>query len=164
VGGIDFHIVTTPGLDAIARVRGRDYQADNGRTRLTRRPLTLTEGELLLRHARHMRGLCDEHGVPAYELESEQARRALPRLSESKIADLYDACRGGRIQSTLDVLTVYSRLPQRDRKALLNAMRDAKSMAYFPFDAPDAEGVYSTALPDLLEVMAYIAEEGQWEL
>src|SRR5690606_25402622 len=37
-GRVDFHIVTTPGLERIDQIRKRDYHSPDGRTRFTARP------------------------------------------------------------------------------------------------------------------------------
>ncbi|MBK9709828.1 MAG: hypothetical protein IPO81_00615 [Kouleothrix sp.] len=167
LGGIDFHVITTPGLDGINQTRSRDYSADNEKTCFTKRPYPLHRAELLLRYARHLRGLCDSNGIPVHLQSGTRDRQLtpeeiaeLPHLPDSKIADLYTACRGSRIEATLDVLTVSMRLRERERKALLQALHDLESIKYYPFDAPDEEGVFRSALPDLLEALSFVAEEG----
>lgn len=141
-GGIDFHVVTTPSLDRISTVRAQQYAAgprvggEKRQTELTSRPYSLATADTLLRHARRL-------------------ARVLPN---SKRADLYAACRDDRILATLSVLAAHARLRHDARLALIEALRDLDSIAYYPFGPPDGDGVFHTALPDLLEVMEYCGE------
>jgi hypothetical protein len=162
---IDFHIVSTPALDQIDLLRKRDYSAAG--VTYTRRPYLLAEAEWLLAHARRLRGLANHDHVPRASLKqsddpAKDETRDLLELPGSKRADLYQACRGDRIQATIDVLTVHRRLPAATRNALLAALCVLQSVAYFPFGAPE-DGVFATALPDLLEILEFVAEEGRWE-
>lgn len=158
-GGVDFHIVSTAGLDAIKIIRKQDYQPDS-ETNLTRRPYRRTDAEQLLHAARHLRGFCAADGTPrSYHTD---LRGTLLKLSGSKRADLYRACQNHRLQATFEVLTIHTRLPPREREALLQALTRLHSVRWYPFGAPDDDGVYTTVLLDLLEVMEFVAEEAVW--
>lgn len=159
-GGVDFYVVTTPGLERIDQIRARDYSAEAGRTRFTARPLSLERMGQLIGYARHLRGLCDLQGTPRHDLSPAQQAR-LAELPRSKVADLYAACQGTRAQATLNVLTVHARLAEHERRAVLHALRDLGCVAHYPFAAPD-QGVSASALPDLLEALEFVAEEGIW--
>ncbi len=160
-GGIDFHIVTTAGLDAIEGVRSRDYMGD-AYTGLTMRPYRIEQADTLLRSARHLRGLCDTTGQAKHRLSADDQRR-LPGLPGSKRAALYAVCQGQRMQIIFDVLALHARLHTRERQALLDALHELGCIAHYPFAPPDKDGIYRTALLDLLEVMEFVAEEGVWE-
>lgn len=147
IGGVDFHIVTTPSLDTLDRVRAGEYaifdeiagnaiRQSRPQTVLTRRPFTLLQAEILLQHA----------------------RRLAPHLPRSKRADLYLASRSVRTQTTLDVLAVHTRLKPEARAMLIEALRDLDSVSHYPFGALDDDGAYHTALPDLLEAMEFVGE------
>ena len=161
-GRVDFHIVTTPGLERIDQIRKRDYHSPDGRTRFTARPYTLAQMQRLLGAARYLRGMCDLKGTSRHRLTSEQQAK-LTELPGSKVADLYAACHGSRAQATLNVLTVHSRLAERERWAILQALRELDSVSQYPFAAPSRENdnVAVTALPDLLEAMEFVAEVEQ---
>lgn len=156
-GGIDFHIVSTPALAEISTVRDQSYRF--GMTGLTSRPYERAVLQQLLRYARYLCGLCDLDGMPL----ANDMRASLPTLPTSKRADLYRACYAERIQATFDVLTMQMRLRSREREALKDVLLKLGYGRAYPFrhDA-DRDPPYHTALIDLLEIMEFVAEEGQW--
>jgi hypothetical protein len=140
-GGVDFHIVSTPAMDDLGALRARDYGFEG--VALTARPYSLTEIGALIAHARTLRS-CE--------------------LSGSKRADLYLAAHGERVQATLDVLMVQTRLREPARGALIKALYALGCGLHYPFRLDEGrDPAYSTALLDLLEAMEFVAEEGQWE-
>ena len=72
-------------------------------------------------------------------------------------------CFAERIQATFDVLTMQMRLRSREREALKDVLLKLGYGRAYPFrhDA-DRDPPYHTALIDLLEIMEFVAEEGQW--
>jgi hypothetical protein len=159
-GGIDFHIVKTPGMDDIHAVRSREYMGDE-QTALTIRPYRSDKAETLLRYARHLNGLCDSTGKAKDDLPPE-AKEKLPHLPNSKRSALYAACQGHRTQMMLDVLSLHARLGAHERRALLDALHALGCIQHYPFAPQDEDGIAHTALLDLLEVMEFVAEEGRW--
>jgi hypothetical protein len=157
-GWIDFHIVSTPGLDAIETVRQRQYQPDKG-TLLTMRPYACEDAERLLKWARALRGFdADGNGV-----QTGGDERGEPiRLPNSKRADLYHACQGERIQASFTVLKIHTRLKEAERALLLRALQELNSADPYPFARTEVSGRYRTALLDLIEAMEFVAEEGVW--
>jgi hypothetical protein len=150
-GGIDFHIVSTPGLDQIGRIRSGEY-APTPDVRLTLRPYHLSQMQELVVSARRLRGFVDK------------ASDSPAVLSGSKQADLLAACYASRPQAVLNVLTLLSRTPPQARTEIIDALSTLQSTAMFPFtDAKqDTEGKHRTALVDLLEVVDFVAAEGSW--
>lgn len=162
-GGVDYYIVTTPGLEPITQIRERDYRSRDESTSFTARPFSLDQMDHLLHAARYLRGLCDVQGTPRHLLTYAQQARLI-KLPGSKVADLYTACHGSRVQATLNVLTVHTRLGELERRAILQALRNLGSMKYYPFGPPNPQrrNQVSTALLDLLEALEFVAEEGTW--
>lgn len=139
-GGIDFHIVSTPALAEIKTVRNESYRFEA--TGLTSRPYSHANFDALLKAARRLQAL----DIPG-----------------SKRADLYNACFAERIQATLNLLTVQTRLRQREREALLRILIELGYGLPYPFrEDSDRKPPYHTSLIDLLEMMEFIAEEEQW--
>jgi hypothetical protein len=160
-GGVDFHIISTPGLAAIRTVRKESYQF--GTTELTNRPYSHADMQELLRSARYLCGLGASDGAPRSTLD-EHERSSLVALPTSKRADLYRACYGERVQATFAVLNTQIRLRPRERDALKEVLLNLGYGPAYPFRIEETrdESTYRTALIDLLEVMEFIAEEGQW--
>ncbi len=141
LGGVDFHVVTTPTLDSIGAVRAREYAytTDDEQTLFYQRPYRRDRFQTLL-----------------------GAARELQKLPPSKRADLYHACRGPRLQAMLDTLTIHARLTTTQREQLLNALAAFASLANYPFGAKNADDEVATALIDLLEATEFVSEEAQW--
>jgi hypothetical protein len=136
-GAIDFQIVSTPGLDSLERIRQREYQTAPGEAQLTKRPYPLEAADTLLAHA----------GIVA------------ETLPNTRVAELYRACRGERLAATLAVLSVHERLDRKNRDVVRKALRELESNKNYPFDAKDAEGRTRTALVDLLEASRFVAPD-----
>jgi hypothetical protein len=157
-GGIDFHIVKTPGMDDIHAVRSREYMSDE-QTALTMRPYRIDKAEMLLHYARHLNGLCDSTGQATHDSTAQQT---MPHVPNSKRSALYAACQGHRTQVTFDVLSLHARLGAHERRVLLDALHALGCLPYYPFAPADDDDIAHTALLDLLEVMEFVAEEGRW--
>ncbi len=139
VGGVDFHIVTTPALDTITAVRDREYASEATQTQFVQRPYRRDTFAALL-----------------------TAARSLQAIPPSKRADLYHACRGSRLQAMLGTLTIHARLTATQREVLLEALERLDSLANYPFGAKNERDQSATALIDLLEATEFLSEEAQW--
>lgn len=139
-GGVDFHVVSTPALAELKTVRDQGYRV--GTTGLTSRPYSREALGKLLSYARHLR---------------------LMNIPGSKRADLYRAGAAPRIQATIDVLTVQARMAKKEREALMETLLAMEYGPAYPFRRDDdRDPPYHTALLDLLELIEFVSEEGQW--
>ncbi|NJN66274.1 MAG: hypothetical protein HC884_05965 [Chloroflexaceae bacterium] len=133
-GWIDFHIVSTPGLEPLTEIRGKDY-ARPGQLSLTARPYALSKMQELLNQARSL-------------------RRELPG---SKRSQLYHACftAPDRVSATLAVLQAQVRMSHPQRTALFKALHSLGAGVCYPF-VQSRTNRYTTSLPDLMELAAFI--------
>jgi hypothetical protein len=146
---IDFHVVTTPGLEDVKQIRAREYHdTREAEAILTMRPYPIDRAESLLRHARKLRGL-EPPGDPT------------AGIPNTKLADLYRACRGGQHLLTLNVLGVHAQLDRDRRKLLTEALTVLDSVEHYPFGALNDRSQMRTALLDLVEASEFVAE--RWE-
>jgi len=131
---IDFHIVSTPGLEPISRIRQTQYNDTPGRAVRTMRPYRHGDFTTLL----------------------DQARR-LHRLPGSKLAQLYDAALRGAdsLSVTLDVLRVQARMRASDRDTLMCALQSLGAGVRYPFVEQDAAGLVLPLL-DLIEAAEFV--------
>lgn len=136
-GGVDFHIVSTPGLEPIARVRSEQYIPPHGQNadklRYTCRPYSLAQMNTLMVYAGQV-----------------------AKLPGSKRAQLYDACFRNQHYpaATLEVLRIQMRLGNQDRITLLNALQALDVGLLYPFVRN--QGRYETPLVDLLEAAEFV--------
>ncbi len=138
-GCVDFHIVSTPGLEPIRDVRLNHYTLLRSNDSLTARPYRLSVMEKLLEQAGKI--------------------RAIPG---SKRAQLYDACMRApdRIAATLEVLRIQVRLGSQ-RDLLLNVLRALDVGVIYPFmyqQTTDVRSRFITPLIDVLEVAEFVRQ------
>lgn len=139
-GWIDFHIVSTPGLESIRDVRKEHYTRNEDMV-LTARPYSLTDMDRLLKAARTL----NEENLPG-----------------SKRNQLYEACMlaSERVAATLAVLRTQVRLSQEHNKHIIDTLSALNVKTMYPFfQDPDNIHRFITPLIDLLEVSAFVGKE-----
>jgi hypothetical protein len=144
-GGVDFHIVSTPGLEPIERVRDEQYAPPHGdgtrEVSYTMRPYSVAAMHTLLSRA-----------------------RAVAQLPGSKRAQLYDACLRNPyyVAATLEVLRVQMRLGTA-RSVVLEALTELQVKQSYPFLRNPDTRRFETPLIDLLEAAEFVPEVEQSE-
>jgi len=138
-GWIDFHIVSSPGLQTLREIRRDHYQRDD--FDLTARPYSCSTLQDMLGYARDL----VHH----------------KNVSGSKRRQLYDAClhAANRTTATLAVLQAQVRMSQEQRSALLRILREMDVGTYYPFLDTLRHNRYTTPLPDLLELAEFVGKE-----
>jgi hypothetical protein len=146
-GMIDFHMATTPTLNAISEIRRDEYTIDehpNGATSLVGRPYRVTD-------------------FPALLTAGNRLRTEVP---PTKRADLYAALFQTSVAAGLDVLRLQARLPPKGREALLDGAARFGWLAQYPYGPAPGGTPWQrfTGLVDLLEVAELgpelVAQEG----
>lgn len=132
--GIDFHIVSTPGLEPIKTIRQIQYYDRPGEAVRTMRPYQRTLFKTFLEQARLI------HTLPG-----------------SKRAQLYDAAvrAPDSMSVTFDVLRVQARMRTSDRTNLLLALQRLGVGVRYPFAEADAAGLLLPLL-DLIEAAEFV--------
>ncbi len=135
-GWIDFHIVSTPGLEEMRDIRNKHYAKPNGLS-LTNRPYACSAMRKLLEHASTLR-----------------------QLPGSKRSQFYYACFNAhdRVSATLTVLQTQIRMRGYEQEVFRDALFDLGVATSYPF-LKDASNEYTTPLLDLIELAEFVGDE-----
>jgi hypothetical protein len=108
----------------------------------TQRPYTLERLSMMIDHIRRFKGAVGGEPFPRNKLNS-----------------LYQALFESKSQATFETMVVTWRLSRDHREKLLNFAADFDFLDQLPWGYDMAEGSYSTALADLIELYDFVGSE-----